>query len=150
MINSSESEDESSNEEFDYDSTIDDSGESSEESSDEEEEAVNLSVQDVFNGRYVLYRWSAKEYYIGTVTDITSDGDKHEITVSLMKKYSIRGNRITFNWPTVPHVVVIDDLPTSCCLRSIPTPLINRHCTTTIYDINNFNKIPLNILPLNI
>ena len=141
-----ESEEESSDEEFEYDSEIDDSSESSEESSDDEEEVVrqNLSIEDVFNGRYVLYQWSAKENYIGTVTDITSNDAKYEITVSLMKRYTVRGNRITFNWPTIPHVVVIDDLPTSCCLRSIPVPLTDRRGTTAIYNIKSFNqKIPI-------
>ena len=92
----------------------------------------------------MLYRWSGKEYYIGTVTDITVKDEKYEITVSLMKKYSVRGNRITFNWPVVPHIVVIDDLPTSCCLRSIPVPIIDRRGTTVIYEIKNFSKIPIN------
>ncbi len=133
------SSDESCEEDFEYDSALDDSGDSSD-SDSEEEEAVNLTLDDVFNGRFVLYRWSVKEYYIGTVTDITINDVKYEITVSLMKKYSVRGNRVTFNWPTVPHIVVIDDFT----LRSIPVPIIDRRGTSAIYDIKNFNKIPIN------
>lgn len=74
-----ESEDEvSDEEELEYHSEIDDLSESgsSDESSDEEEES-NLSIDDVYDGRYVLYN----ENYIGTVTDV-SYGVKYEITVT--------------------------------------------------------------------
>lgn len=132
---------------FDYDSALDDQSESTDSDDDEEaEESVNLTLDDMFNGRYVLYRWSKKEYYIGTVTDITAKDEKFEVTVSLMKKYSVRGNRVTFNWPAIPHIVVIDDLPTSCCLRSIPVPIIDRRGTSAIYEVKNFGKIPLNYI----
>ena len=140
-----ESDQESSDEEFEYNSEIDDSGESSEESSDKEEEDVysqHLNIEEVFNGRYVVYKWSSRKYYLGTVTDVTSSSDdQYDITVSLMKKNTVRGNRVYFIWPTSPHVVVIDDLQTNQCLRSISVPMIDRRGTTAIYDTKCFNKL---------
>ena len=73
-----ESDQESSDEEFKYNSEIDDSGESSEESSDKEEEDVysqHLNIEEVFNGRYVVYKRSYRKYYLDTVTDVTSSTD---------------------------------------------------------------------------
>ena len=86
-----------------------------------------LNIEEVFNGRYVVYKWSSRKYYLGTVTDVTSSSDdQYDITVSLMKKNTVRGNRVYFIWPTSPHVVVIDDLQTNQCLRSISVPMIDR------------------------
>ena len=89
-----------------------------------------------------MYKWSSRKYYLGTVTDVTSSSDdQYDITVSVMKKNTVRGNRVYFIWPTSPHVVVIDDLQTNQCLRSISVPMIDRRGTTAIYDIKCFNKL---------
>ena len=52
-----------------------------EESSDEETNFVPSCIEDFSQENYVLYEWVDNKYYVGTITDITSN----EITVNLMK-----------------------------------------------------------------
>ena len=136
--------DEESDEEFEYNSAIDDSSSSDDESSDEEEDAMcYLGNDDLSCGRYVLYQWEDKSYYVSNVTGITSSEGKSEITLTLMKKYNVQGKKVYFIWPPRTHIVVIDDLPVSKCLQSLPHPMIDRRGSTVIYDAKQFNKIPL-------
>ena len=68
---------------------------------------------------------------------------RSEVTVSLMKKYFVRGKKLQFVWPPRAHTVVIDDLETSRCLRSLPDPSIDRRGTTE-FNISVFGKVQLN------
>ena len=135
--------DEESDEEFEYNSSIDNSSRSDDESSDEKEDAMcYLAIDNFSHGTYVLYQWGKKNYYVGNVTDITSSEKESQIMLNLMKKYVWRKN-LYFTWPLRAHKVVADDLQVSTCLWLFPHPMTDRSGTTVIYDVKQFDKIPL-------
>ena len=143
-----EDSDEEEEEEFEYDSEIDDSssGEDSDDPSNDEDLPMQcfLHTDELSLNQFVLYKWEDHTYYVGTVSDIVQQQQQRsEVTVSLMKKYFVRGKKLQFVWPPRAHTVVIDDLETSRCLRSLPDPSIDRRGTTE-FNISVFGKVQLN------
>ena len=141
-VNFSDDDSDEEIEEFVYDSAIDDSGEESEEEEDVTFQVLQLA--ELSQGQYVLYRWVNNTYYVGAITDLSKDGDKTEISLSLMKKHATREDRIIFSWPHSPHMVVIDDLPASKCLYWLPDPIIGRRGSSIDFKLRVFGTIDYN------
>ena len=59
---------------FEYDSAIDNLSSDDESSEDEDIQIQStLDIEDLSHRQYILYRWEYKSFYVGTVSDITSE-----------------------------------------------------------------------------
>ena len=85
-----------------------------------------------------MYEWVDNKYYVGTITNITTN----EITVNLMKKYTMNDNKVTFVWQTEDHFVVIDDLAKSKCLTFLQQPILDRQGSSVIFNLKVFKNVP--------
>ena len=108
------------------------------------------NICDVTVGAQELSRWQCDWNYL--LWERTWDNVEFDEKVQCLgkesgkelgEKYNVRGKNLYFIWPPRAHIVVIDDLPVSKCLRSLPHPMIDRRGTVVIYHIKQFNKIPL-------
>lgn len=87
--------DEESDEEFGYNSPIDDSSSSDDESSDKKVPCVIL-VLTIYFMEHMCCISGRTSYYVGNVSDIASSGKESEITLNLMKKFNVQGKNIYF------------------------------------------------------
>ena len=101
---------------------------------------ISWNICDVTVGSQELLRWQCDWNYLlwERIWDNVEFDEKvqclgKESGKELGKKYNVRGKSLYFIWPPRAHIVVIDDLPVSKCLRSLPHPMIDRHGTVVIW-----------------
>ena len=67
-----------------------------------------------------------------------------KVILKIARKYGIRGNQITFIWPAVDQLVVVENFAKH--LKGLPVPISDRRYSLT-FRLEAFGKIlPKNIL----
>ena len=108
---------------------------SSDEESDDEMEILSNTAS-VCVGRFVLYQFMPKKFYVGSVVGQT-ETDK---SVRLMRRYGMANNKVTFLWPDIDDIVVVDN--SDGALKGLPNPALNRRGTSVTLHTRAFGKIP--------
>ena len=96
------------------------------------------NVSDLCSGRYVLYKYTEKKFYVGYAIGQSED----DVTVKLARKYAaVRNRKFTFVWPEIDDVVVVDSSVDNI-LQGLPNPVMGRRGTSITFNMQVFGKIP--------
>ena len=76
-------------------------------------------------GKYVLYEYEQKKYHIGSIVEYTVD----KVILKIARKYGIRSNQITFIWPAIDHLAIVENLTKH--IKSLPDPIADRRYSLT-------------------
>ena len=98
------------------------------------------SLEDINLEKYVLYVSEQKNVHLASIVEYTVD----KVILKIARKYGIRGNQITFIWPAVDQLVVVENFAKH--LKGLPDPIADRRYSLT-FRLEAFGKIlPKNIL----
>ena len=127
-----ETNEDTEDEEFYYDSS-----DSQESESSDDEENITSCFEDLSKGNYVLLEYREKKYYVGSIVEYSVDN----IVLKLARLYGVKGKQITFVWPHIDHVVVVENLTEG--IKCLPDPVADRRGSSLIFNLKSFGKLSL-------
>ena len=92
------------------------------------------SLEDINLEKYVLYVSEQKNVHLASIVEYTVD----KVILKIARKYGILGNQITFIWPAVDQLVVVENFAKH--LKGLPVPIADRRYSLT-FRLEAFGKI---------